>query len=143
MVCFTRTLQKRVTNTGAHYVLPIPREIAKDLQLDHGGLCSIRVRVTPRGRVEVVLKAYQDDPLYIRQFNIEGLDVYEEPVMTAIPLENPITKGRSQAVTCQAFKPFLAASRLALRVLKIRIDKMMSTPSGRAAMAIALRKRGF
>jgi hypothetical protein len=83
----------------------------------------------------VALKAYQDDPLYIRHFNIEGLDVYDEPVMTAIPLENPITKGRSQAVDKQQFKPFLAASNLALKCIKARLDIMMSTKSGRAASA--------
>jgi hypothetical protein len=143
MVRFTRTLQKRVTKTGAHYVLSVPREVAQDLHLDQGGLCSLEVKVTPRGRAEVALNAYQDDPLYIRQFNIEGLDVYDAPLTISCPLEEPITKGPSQAVTRQAFKPFLAASRIAIKVLKIRIDKMMSTPSGRAAMAIALRKRGF
>jgi hypothetical protein len=31
---FTRTLQKHVTKTGAHYVLSIPREVAQDLQLE-------------------------------------------------------------------------------------------------------------
>ena len=33
MVSFTRTLQKHITKTGAHYVLSIPREIAQALDL--------------------------------------------------------------------------------------------------------------
>jgi hypothetical protein len=87
MVTFARTLQKH----GAHYVLSIPREVAQDLWLEAGGLCSIEVK----GKAEVVLTPYLDNPLYIRHFNPEGLD-NDEPVMTAIPLEKPITKGRSQ-----------------------------------------------
>lgn len=49
MMTFTRTLQKHVTKTGDHYVLSIPREIAQDIQLEAGGLCSIEVRAEPRG----------------------------------------------------------------------------------------------
>jgi hypothetical protein len=135
MVSFTRTLQKH----GAHYVLSIPREIAQDLQLEAGGLCSIEVRTEPKGKTEVVLKSYQDDPLYIRHFNI----VHDEPVMTAIPLENPITKGRSQPVTTQQIKPFLAASNLMLKYIRLRLNIMRSTKSGRAALENAFRKRGF
>ena len=140
---FTRKLQKHVTNTGAHYVLPIPREVAEELHLAQGGLCGLRVMVTPSGRVEVVLNAYQDEPIYIRQFNFEGLDDYAAPLTYYAPLDDPITKGPSQAVTRQAVKPLFAASDLALKCIKARVDKMMATPSGRAAMALALRRRGF
>ena len=114
MVSFTRTLQKHITKTGAHYVLSIPREIAQDLQLEAGGLCSIEVRAESKGKSYVALTPYQKDPLYIRHFNPEGLD-NDEPVMTAIPLKNPVTKGRSQAVDRQQFKSFLVTSNLMLR----------------------------
>jgi hypothetical protein len=143
MMRFTRTLQKHVTKTGDHYVLSIPREVAQDLRLEAGGLCSLEVRTKPKGKAEVVLTSYQDDPLYIRHFNIEGLDVYDELLMTAIPLKDPITKGRSQAVTTQQFKSFIAASNLALKVVKTRLDMMRSTKSGREAIAKAFRRRGF
>jgi hypothetical protein len=139
MVSFTRILQKHVTKTGAHYVLSIPREIAQDLQLEAGGLCSLEVRTEPKGKAEVALISYQDSPLYIRQFNIEGLDVYDEPLMKAIPLENPITKGRSQAVNRQLFKSYIATSNLALKYIKVRLKIMRSTKAGRAALAIAFR----
>ena len=142
MVSFTRTLQKHITKTGTHYVLSIPREIAQDLQLEAGGLCSIEVRAESKGKTEVVLTPYKDDPLYIRHFNPEGLD-NDEPVMTAIPLENPITKGRSQAVNRQQFESFMASSKLMLKYIKVRLDIMRSTKSGRAALAIAFRERGF
>ena len=109
MVSFTRTLQKHVTKTGTHYVLSIPREIAHDLQLEAGGLCSLEVRARPKGKAYVALTPYQKDPLYIRQFNTEKLADYDEPLMKAIPLEEPITKSRSQAVNSQQFKLFIAA----------------------------------
>jgi bifunctional DNA-binding transcriptional regulator/antitoxin component of YhaV-PrlF toxin-antitoxin module len=136
---FNRKLQKHVTKTGIHYVLSIPREVAQDLQLEAGGLCSIKVK----GRAEVVLKPYQDDPLYILHFNLEGHEIYGEPFMKECPLENPITKGRSQAVYKQQFKPFRVASNLALKYIKTRLDIMRSTKSGRAALENAFRKRGF
>jgi len=44
MVGFTRTLQKHITKTGAHYVLSIPREIAQALDLQEGGLCHFEIR---------------------------------------------------------------------------------------------------
>jgi len=112
MVSFARTLQKHITKTGAHYVISIPREIAQDLQLEAGGMCSLEIRARPNGKAEVALMSYQDNPLYIRQFNIKGLDDYDEPLMNAIPLEEPITKGRSQAVNRQLFKSYVAASNL-------------------------------
>jgi hypothetical protein len=142
MVSFTRTLQKHITKTGTHYVLSIPREIAQDLQLEAGGLCSIDVRTEPKGKAYVALTPYQKDPLYIRHFNPEGLD-NDEPVMTAIPLKNPVTKGRSQAVDRQQFKSFMASSNLMLKYIKLRLNLMRSTKSGRAALAIAFRERGF
>jgi len=55
MVSFTRTLQKHITKTGTHYVLSIPREIAQDLQLEAGGLCSLEVRARPKGKAYVAL----------------------------------------------------------------------------------------
>jgi hypothetical protein len=140
---FTRTLQKHVTKTGAHYVLSIPREIAQDLDLKDGGLCGLEIRTTPKGKAEVVLTSYQDDPFYVHYFNIKSLDTYEEPLMMACPLKNPVTKGRSQPVTKQQFKLFIASSNLALKYFKARLDKIRSTRSSRAALAIALRKRGF
>ena len=143
MVSFTRTLQKHITKTGAHYVLSIPREIAQDLQLEAGGLCSIEVRTEPKGKCEVALMSYQDNPLYIRQFNIKGLDVYDEPLMKTIPLENPITRGRSLEVNRQLFKSYIATSNLALKYIKTQLNIMRSTKAGRAALAIAFRERGF
>ena len=143
MVSFTRTLQRHVTKGGAHYVLSIPREIAQDLQLEAGGLCSIDVMARPKGKAYVALTPYQEDPLYIRQFNIEGLDVYDEPLMKVIPLENPVTKGRSQAVNRQQFESFMASSNLMLKYIKLRLNLMRSTKAGRAALAIAFRERGF
>ena len=143
MVRFTRTLQKHITKTGAHYVLSIPREIAQDLQLEAGGICNLEVRTEPKGKAYVALTPYQEDPLYIRQFNIEGLDVYDEPLMKAIPLENPITKGRSQAVNRQLFKSSIIALNLAAKYVKASVDIMRSTKSGRAALAIAFRERSF
>ena len=140
---FTRTLQKQATKTGDYYTLSIPREVAQDLQLEAGGLCSIDVRTEPKGKCEVVLMSYQDNPLYIRQFNIKGLDDYDEPLMNAIPLENPVTKGRSQAVNRQQFESFMASSKLMLKYIKVRLDIMRSTKAGRAALAIAFRERGF
>jgi hypothetical protein len=138
MVTFTRTLQKH----GAHYVLSIPREVAQDLQLEAGGLCSIEVRAESKGKTEVVLTSYQDDPVYIRHFNPEGFD-NDEPVMIAIPLEKPITKGRSQAVDRQQFESFVASSNLMLKYIKVRLNILRSTKSGRAALENAFRKRGF
>jgi hypothetical protein len=143
MISFTRTLQKHITKTGAHYVLSIPREIAQDLQLEAGGLCNLEVRTEPKGKAEVALMSYQDNPLYIRQFNIKGLEDYDEPLMNAIPLENPVTKGRSQAVNRQLFKSYIASSNLALKYIKIQLNIMRSTKSGRTALAIAFRERGF
>ena len=140
---FIRKLQKHVTNTDTHYTLSIPRPVAEDLHLDQGGLCSLRVMVTPRGGVEVALKAYQTAPLYIRQFNPDGLDDYAAPLTYYAPLDDPTTKGPSQAVTRQAVKPLFAASDLVLKCIRARVDKMMSMPSGRAAMAMALRRRGI
>jgi hypothetical protein len=87
--------------------------------------------------------SYQDNPLYIRRFNIERLDDYDEPLMKTIPLEEPITKGRSQAVDRQQFQSFIAASNLAFKYIKARLDIMRSTKSGRTALAIAFRRRGF
>ena len=87
--------------------------------------------------------SYQDSPLYIRQFNIKGLDDYDEPLMKTIPLEEPITRGRSQAVNRQLFKSYIAASNLALRYIKVQLKIMRSTKAGRAALAIAFRERGF
>ena len=142
MVSFTRTLQKHITKTGTHYVLSIPREIAQDLQLEAGGLCSIDVRTEPKGKAYVALTPYQKDPLYIRHFNPDGLD-NDEPVMTAIPLGNPVTKGRSQAVDRQQFKSFMASSNLMLKYIKLRLNLMRSIKAGRAALAIAFRERGF
>ena len=139
---FTRTLQKRVTKTGAHYVLSIPREVAQDLQLEAGELCSLEVMAESKGKVEVILTPYQDAPLYIRHFSNEGLDVDDEPVMTAIPLEEPITRGRSQPVTTQQFKPFLAASKLLFKYIEAGLNTMKSTESGQAALENALRRRG-
>ena len=143
MVSFTRTLQKHVTKTGTHYILSIPREIAQDLQLEAGGLCSIKVRARPKGKAYVALTPYQKDPLYIRQFNTGRLADYDEPLMKTIPLEGPITKGRSQAVNRQLFKSYIAASNLAFKYIKAQLDIMRSTKSGRAALVIAFRKRGF
>ena len=143
MVSFTRTLQKHVTKTGTYYVLSIPREIAQDLQLEAGGLCSLEVRARPKGKAEIALMSYQDNPLYIRQFNIKGLDDYDVPLMKAIPLENPITRGRSLEVNRQLFKSFLVTSNLMLKYIKLRLNLMRSTKSGRAALAIAFRERGF
>jgi hypothetical protein len=140
---FTRTLQKRVTKTGAHYVLSIPGEVAQDLQLEAGGLCSLEVMAESKGKVEVILTPYQDAPVYIRHFSNEGLDVDDEPVMTAIPLEEPITRGRSQPVTTQQFKPFLAASKLLFKYIEAGLNTMKSTESGRAALENAFRRRGF
>ena len=142
MVSFTRTLQKHITKTGTHYVLSIPREIAQDLQLEAGGLCSIEVRAESKGKSYVALTPYQKDPLYIRHFNPDGLD-NDEPVMTAIPLGNPVTKGRSQAVDRQQFKSFMASSNLMLKYIKLRLNLMRSIKAGRAALAIAFRERGF
>ena len=136
MVSFTRTLQKHITKTGTHYVLSIPREIARDLQLEAGGLCNLEVRTEPKGKAYVALTSYQEGPLYIRQFNIERLDDYDEPLMNAIPLENPVTKGRSQAVDRQQFKSFLVTSNLMLKYIKLRLNLMRSTKSGRAALAM-------
>ena len=143
MVSFTRTLQKHITKTGAHYVLSIPREIAQDLQLEAGGLCNLEVRARPKGRTYVALTPIQKDPLHIRRFNIERLDDYDEPLMKAIPLENPITRGRSQEVNRQLFKSYIATSNLALKYIKTQLNIMRSTKSGRAALAIAFRERGF
>jgi hypothetical protein len=143
MVSFTRTLQKHITKTGAHYVLSIPREIAQDLQLDAGGLCSLDVRAESKGKAYVALTSYQDNPLYIRQFNTGRLADYDEPLMKTIPLEEPITKGRSQAVNRQLFKSYIAASNLVLKYITVRLNIMRSTKSGRAALAIAFRRRGF
>ena len=89
-----------------------PGEIAPDLQLEAGGICNLEVRARPKGKAEVALMPYKDKPIYIRQFIIEGLDDYDEPLMRAIPLEEPITKGRSQAVNRQLFKSYVAASNL-------------------------------
>jgi bifunctional DNA-binding transcriptional regulator/antitoxin component of YhaV-PrlF toxin-antitoxin module len=61
MLSFNRTLQKHVTKTGTYYVLSIPREIAQDLQLEAGGLCSFEVRTD--GKAYVALTPYQDNPL--------------------------------------------------------------------------------
>jgi glutamate formiminotransferase len=64
---FTRTLQKHVTNTGTHYALSIPREIAKALTLQDGGLCRIELvyksYMHKKGvKAQVVLMAYKDTP---------------------------------------------------------------------------------
>ena len=112
MVSVTRTLQKHITKTGAHYVLSIPQEIAQDLQLEAGGMCNHEVRARPKGKAYVALTPIQEGPLYIRRFNIKGLDDYDEPLMKAIPLEEPITKGRRQAANRQLFKSYIAASNL-------------------------------
>ena len=143
MVSFTRTLQKHITKTGTHYVLSIPREIVQDLRLEAGGLCNLEIRTEPKGKCEVALMSYQDNPLYIRHFNIKGLDDYDEPLMKAIPLENPITRGRSQEVNRQLFKSYIATSNLALKYIKTQLNIMRSTKAGRAALAIAFRERGF
>jgi hypothetical protein len=91
----------------------------------------------------VALKAYQDKPLLIMEFNPSFLTEDNASAMIETPLEYPTTKGPSNEITIQGFKPFIAASRLALRVLKMKIDIMMSTPSGRAAMTQAFRQRVF
>ena len=129
MVSFTRTLQKHITKTGTHYVLSIPREIAQDLQLEAGGLCNLEVRARPKGKAYVALTPIQEGPLYIRRFNIKGLDDYDEPLMKAIPLEEPITKGRRQAANRQLFKSYIAASNLALKYIEIQLNVMRSRPN--------------
>ena len=91
----------------------------------------------------MALTPIQKDPLHIRRFNIERLDDYDEPLMKAIPLENPISKGRSQAVNRQLFKSSIIALNLATKYVKVRVDIMRSAKSGRAALAIAFRRRGF
>jgi len=140
---FTRTLQKQATKTGDYYTLSIPREVAQDLQLEAGGLCSIEVRERLRGSAEVALIAYQDDPLYVHQFNPASfVDDTIDP-MTEISLTKPTTKGPSKQVESQGWKPTLRAVHWSLKVVEKRVDKMMSTPSGRAAMAEAFRRRGF
>jgi hypothetical protein len=143
MMRFTRTLQHKVTETGHCYTLSIPMEVAQDLQIEQGGLCSISVLELPRLGKFVALKAYQDKPLLIMEFNPSFLTEDNASAMIETPLEYPTTKGPSKEITIQGFKPFIAASRLALRVLKMKIDIMMSTPSGRAAMTQAFRQRGF
>jgi len=140
---FTRALQKHITDSGPRYVLSIPREVAQDLQLDQGGLCSIEVKELPRGGVEVTLKAYQDDPLYVHQFNPASFVDENIKPMTEISLTKPTTKGPSKQVQSQGWRPTLRALHWSLKVIKIRVDRMMSTPSGRAAMAEAFRRRGF
>jgi hypothetical protein len=120
-----------------------------------------------KGKVEVILTSYQDATLYIRHFSNERLDVDDEPVMTAIPLEEPITRGRSQPVgmcgimdqwidleepitrgrsqpvTTQQFRPFLAASKLLFKYIEAGLNTMKSTESGRAALENAFRRRGL
>ncbi len=66
---FTRTLQKRVTATGTHYILSIPMEIAQDLDLQGGGLCSIEIRnkCNKNKKAEAVLMAYKDTPPLYRE----------------------------------------------------------------------------
>ncbi len=66
---FTRTLQKRVTATGSHYVLSIPREIAQALDLQDGGLCSIGIpdNSHKNKKAEAILMAYKDTPLLYRE----------------------------------------------------------------------------
>ena len=142
MIRFTRILQKRVTNTGDHFVLSIPREVAQDLQLEQGGLCSLEIRERPRGRAEVTLKAYQDDPLYVTQFNPASfIDDDIDPTME-LPL-TPTTKGPSNQVSRQELRPTLRAIHWALKVLEKRFDKLLSTKSGRAALQEAFRRHGF
>jgi hypothetical protein len=70
---FTRTLQKHVTKTGAHYALSIPREIAQDLDLKVGGLCGLEIRTKPKGKAEVVLTSYQDRPIMSAISTFKGL----------------------------------------------------------------------
>lgn len=52
---FVRALQCRVKATGPAYRLAIPREIAAELGLSDGGICSLEIRGS-----EVVLQAYAD-----------------------------------------------------------------------------------
>ena len=82
---------------------------------------------------------YKDKPIYIRQFIMEGLDDYDEPLMKAIPLKEPITKGQRQAVNRQRFKSSTIALNLATKYVKARVNIMRSTKSGRAALEITFR----
>lgn len=109
MVSFTRTLQKHITKTGAHYVLSIPREIAQALDLQEGGLCHFEIRPD---KGEVVLNNYQERPLLISHFDLTEAGLFK------MPLENPVTKGPSQSVTHQALKPSLASLRIAVKFLR-------------------------
>jgi len=67
----------------------------------------------------------------------------DEPLIKAIPLREPITNGRSQAVNWQQFMSFIASSNLALKYVKAQLNIMRSAQSGRSALAVAFRRRGF
>jgi hypothetical protein len=67
----------------------------------------------------------------------------DEPLIKAIFLGEPITKGLSQAVNRQQFQSFIASSNLALKYIQAQLNIMRSAKSGRAALAIAFRRRGF
>ncbi len=60
---------KRVTATGTHYVLSIPREIVQALDLQDGGLCSIEIvnKLNTNKKAKAILMAYKDTPPLYRE----------------------------------------------------------------------------
>ena len=135
---FIRSIQQHVTANGDHYVLSIPREIAQALQLDDGGLVLFEVKDSG-----VAIQPYEDSPLLIDQFNPEFIEDSGMRSFVKVPLTCPTTRGKSKDLVCQSFKPCTKAHRLALKVLKRKIDEMLATPSGRASLAAAFRRRGL
>jgi len=105
MVSFTRTLQCQVTETGKHYVLSIPREIAHALGLGAGGLCSIELKGESykfnthkkRPVSQAVLKAYKDaQPTYTAVFDpSKYLDHNQPSIFVDVPMP-PRTRGPSR-----------------------------------------------
>ena len=93
MVSFTRTLQCKVTETNNHYVLSIPREIAQELGLGAGGLCSIEIEdkcYTHKKRpvAQAVLKAYKDtQPAFTEVFDPSK---FFDPTKASIFIDVPI-----------------------------------------------------
>jgi hypothetical protein len=74
---------------------------------------------------------------------LEDLMVTMSLLIRSIPLGEPITKGRSQAVNRQQFMSFIASSNLGLKYIQAQLNIMRSAQSGRSALAVAFRRRGF
>jgi antitoxin component of MazEF toxin-antitoxin module len=59
---FVRTLQHRVTKSGADfYALSIPPQVAQSLGLQDGGQVAIEVKPIKKGKSEIVLRPLSDD----------------------------------------------------------------------------------